>query len=293
MDLQRTDPAQFAELVAELLRVRVTRLVALSGGNINTAHRVELADGTRVFAKHNRHAPPGLFAAEARGLEWLRETNTVLVPRVLSVTQEPIQLLLLEYFEPASPTVGDWERFGRQLAEMHRFGARTYGDLPHNFIGTLSQDNTTHETWFQFWVHRRLEPQVRSAIDAGKIPRAWLRRFEQLFEATLHVLVEPEFPERIHGDLWSGNVLTSERGIAVIDPAAYGGHGEVDLAMMRLFGGFDARTFAAYAEVRGSCAPGLSERLRLYQLYPLLVHVNLFGGSYVGAVRAVLDEFVG
>src|SRR5690606_14472481 len=114
---------------------------------------------------------------------WLSETNTVPVPRVLHVASEPTQLLLIDYVEAAPATVADWEQFGRQLAGMHSFGASSYGKLPNNFIGTLVQDNTVHHTWYQFWVYRRLEPQVRLAIAAGNVPRTWAGGFQLLFGA--------------------------------------------------------------------------------------------------------------
>jgi len=164
-----------------------------------------------------------------------------------------------------------------------------FGASHANFIGTLPQDNTCEQSWASFWIERRLEPQFRRVVDTGKAPARWLARLPRLYERVRKLIVEPARPERIHGDLWSGNVIMSGAwGPVLVDPAAYGGHGEVDLAMMRLFGGFEPRVYAAYAEVRGH-APGAEERLGLYQLYPLLVHANLFGGSYVGSVDALVS----
>jgi fructosamine-3-kinase len=180
------------------------------------------------------------------------------------------------------------EQLGRRLAHLHRAGAPAFGFDEPNFIADLPQDNSPCDTWPQFYVARRLEPQLRAAIDAGRAPARWARDFAPLFARMAELTGPPEPPARLHGDLWGGNVLADEQGApCLIDPAVYGGHREVDLAMLRLFGGAGARCFAAYDET-WPLAPGHGDRVRLYQLYPLLVHVNLFGGSYVDAVESAL-----
>jgi fructosamine-3-kinase len=284
--------AALGEALGRALGAAVTALRQLSGGDINEAFEVSLADGRVVFAKTNASAPRAMFPAEAQGLAWLAEAGALRIPRVLAVSRPddagPAWLALEAI--TAAPRARDFdEALGHGLAALHRFGAPGFG-LPYdNFIGRLPQGNAPAATWPEFYRARRLEPQLRRAVQAGLVSPALRRRFDDLF-ARLDTLVgPPEPPARLHGDLWGGNLLVDDTGgPCLIDPAVYGGHREVDLAMMRLFGGFGARVFRAYDEAY-PLADGHDDRVPLYQLYPLLVHVNLFGGSYVGGVAAALD----
>lgn len=277
--------------IADVTGSPVRELQALSGGDINSAYQVNLNDGRRLFVKSNRLSPPGMFQEEARGLRWLAEAKALAIPNVIAVHEDPYPFLLLEYLPATVANNADWELLGRGLARLHSTSADTFGALPDNYIGSLSQDNRSTPTWVEFYWQRRLIPQVSLAMDAGRIPARWSRRFTALEAHLCERLVEPPVPERVHGDLWSGNVVfVSERGPCLIDPAAYAGHGEMDLAMMRLFGGFAPRVFDAYAEVR-PLAEGSEERVALYQLYPLLVHVNLFGGGYAAQVERILSQY--
>ncbi len=265
---------------------------ALSGGDINEAYEVALEDGRRIFVKTNARSPKGMFAAEARGLGWLAEAGALRIPHVLAVSSaadEPA-FLALELLATGRPARDFDDRLGQGLAELHRQGAPGFGLDHDNFIGRLPQKNDwpPNATWAEFYRSRRLEPQLRRAVDAGLAPSQMRSGFERLF-AELPDLVGPaEPPARLHGDLWGGNLLCDDAGApCLIDPAVYGGHREVDLAMMRLFGGFGARAFAAYREA-WPLAEGHEDRVPLYQLYPLMVHVNLFGGGYVGSVESAL-----
>lgn len=280
------------DVLEETLDSKVTRTSALGGGSINEAAEVSLADGRRVFVKTHAHPPPGMFSAEARGLRWLDEARAVRVPRVLSVSDTGPAYLALEMISP-SRRRGDFdETLGRALAALHAFGAPSFGLDHDNFIGSLNQSNATAPDWPTFYWASRLEPQLRRAVDRGLIG-ASLRSQLGSLGRTLPELVGPaERPARLHGDLWGGNLHVDETGApCLIDPAVYGGHREMDLAMMRLFGGFGPRVFAAYAEAM-PLAPGAAGRVSLYQLYPLLVHVNLFGASYVGSVSRAVAEYV-
>jgi fructosamine-3-kinase len=276
----------------------------VSGGDINRAFAVTLVDGRRLFVKANARQPRGMFAAEARGLRWLAEAKVLRVPEVIAVgsfaepsdsASEAPGFLALELLEAASPARDFDERLGRGLAALHRFGAPAFGLDHDNFIGRLPQGNAPLEHvsgWPAFYRSRRLEPQLRRAVDGGLASSRMQRGFARLFAELDDLVGPPEPPARLHGDLWGGNLLCDERGApALCDPAVYGGHREIDLAMMRLFGGFGTRVFAAYAEA-WPLADGHEARVPLYQLYPLMVHVNLFGGSYVGQVEAVLDRLV-
>jgi fructosamine-3-kinase len=279
--------------VEAALGASVRRALPVAGGDINAVHRAELSDGRVVLVKANERAAPAMFPAEARGLEWLREARALRVPQVIRVSSgEPDEasFLVLEYLEPA-PRGSDFEeRLGRGLSALHRFGAPAFGLTSDNFIGRLPQENTGHRSWADFYRERRLLPQLRLADTLGHATRPMRKGFDRLFARLPELLGPEEAPSRLHGDLWAGNVHTDEHGEpCLIDPAAYGGHREVDLAMMRLFGGFGERCFSAYAEA-SPLAAGHGERVALYQLYPLMVHVNLFGGAYIGAALRVLAE---
>lgn len=278
--LQRALEAQLNTRLLGAQRVR--------GGDINQAFKVVCADGSRLFVKHHPSAPAGMFRAEAHGLEWLTQTATVRVPAVRLVHDRAPAFLVLEWLQPDERAADFDERLGRELAALHRASSAHFGLAHANFIAVLPQDNTPTDSWPEFYRARRLEPQLRLAVDAGRATRSMTSGFERLF-ARLHGRVEPcEPPARLHGDLWGGNVMVGPQGLPyLIDPAVYAGQREVDLAMMELFGGFSRRTFDAYHEAY-PLTPGHAQRMEIYQLYPLMVHVNLFGGGYAAQVEAIL-----
>jgi fructosamine-3-kinase len=261
---------------------------ALSGGDINEAFRVTLADGRAVFVKCNADAHPDMFPCEAEGLAWLAEPEALAVPRVLAVGPG---FLALELYEPKGRVADFDERLGRGLAALHRAGAPSFGWKRDNFIAVLPQDNERASNWPLFYAERRLLPLARRAVESGRGSRGLVRSVEALAAKLPELLGPPEPPARLHGDLWGGNLHATTDGLpALIDPAVYGGHREIDLAMMRLFGGFSPRVFAAYQEA-WPLAPGAGDRVPLYQLYPLLAHVNLFGGGYAASVQDILERF--
>jgi fructosamine-3-kinase len=284
--------------VTRITGVAVVGLRPVSGGDINQAFEVTLADGRAFFAKTNQGQPARMFAAEARGLAWLAEARALRLPHVVAVSSDDAPhgqgFLLLERIT-AGRKSGDFdERLGRGLAALHLAGASRFGRDHDNFIGSLPQDNRPADdpTWAAFFRQRRLEPQLALAVKRGLASKTMRDGFDRLY-SSLETLVGPdEPPARLHGDLWAGNHLVDESGAPVlIDPAAYAGHREVDLAMMRLFGGYGPRVFEAYEEAF-PLADGHEERVPLYQLYPLLVHVNLFGGAYIGSVEEALNALV-
>ena len=275
--------------LASVLGAAPATIRALSGGDISEAYAVTLTNGREAFVKTSRHLVPGMFPAEARGLAWLGEAAAVRVPRVIATDE---RFLVLELIRPGGPRRTFDEDLGRALAALHRAAPARFGLDHDNFIGRLPQANTPADGWADFYRSRRLEPQVRRAADAGLIPPGLRRAFSRLFTALPELAGPDEPPARLHGDLWGGNLVCDDQGgPCLIDPAVYGGHREIDLAMMRLFGGFRDRTFAAYHEAH-PLAEGYLERVPLYQLYPLLVHVNLFGGSYVAGVEAAVNTLI-
>jgi fructosamine-3-kinase len=280
--------------IERALSSRILEAAHVAGGDINEAFELELEDGRRIFLKTNRSADGAMFPAEARGLAWLSEVSSLRVPSVLAVSSgDPTDppFLLLEFLNSARPRAGFDEELGRGLASLHRAGAPSFGLDHDNFIGRLPQQNRPHGSWAEFYGSERLLQQLELARAAGRAPSELCRGIERL-AARLPDLVGPaEPPARLHGDLWGGNLHVDELGApCLIDPAVYGGHREVDLAMMRLFGGFGRRVFEAYAEAY-PLAPGHEARVQLYQLYPLLVHLNLFGQSYTAQIMHALQRY--
>jgi len=270
------------EAIGRALGARVVSSSVISIAHGRTATRVRLDDGRDVFAKSGEAR---VVEAEARGLRWLGEGGAR-VPRVLATTEKA---LVLEWIDAASPRSGAVEAFGRQLAALHRSGAPTFGLDHDNWLASIAQTNTPRADWPTFYAEQRLVPLLTRAVDRGAAS-ARLRRGVEDVRRTIRDRVGPdEPPSRLHGDLWSGNVLWDAQGAVLIDPAVVGGHREVDLAMMRLFGGFDRRTFDAYGEA-APLAAGHRERVPLYQLLPLLAHCVLFGGGYVASVEEALDS---
>jgi fructosamine-3-kinase len=260
---------------------------SVSGGDINEAHQAQLADGRWVFVKSNPDAPAGMFGAEARGLDWLGQARALRVPKVLA---QGADFLVLELIRTGRRKSDFDELLGRGLAALHRAGAPSFGLDHDNFIGRLEQANQPLPTWSEFYRERRLLPQLRLAVDGQRASVAMRRGFDRLLPRMEEFVGPPEPPARLHGDLWGGNAMVDEQGLpCLIDPAVYGGYREIDLAMMRLFGGFGPRVFAAYDEALPP-SPGHETRVPLYQLYFLMVHVNLFGGSYVASVEHALTR---
>jgi fructosamine-3-kinase len=201
--------------------------------------------------------------------------------------------LALEWIARGRPAAGHDEALGRGLAALHQAGAPAFGLAEDNFIGSLPQRNGHADWWPDLYGERRLEPLARMAVEDGRLAPAFLGDLERLRARLPDLCGPPEPPARLHGDLWGGNAMTDAAGAPVlIDPAVYGGHREVDLAMMRLFGGFSATVFAAYDEAH-PLAAGHEDRVELYQLYPLLVHVVLFGGGYARSAERILRRYAG
>jgi protein-ribulosamine 3-kinase len=273
----------------------LSHVSAAGGGDINQTCGIELADGRRLFVKTHDAAPQGMYVCEARGLAWLAQTRTLRVPEVIVATEADAEgpaCLVLETIELGRRSSTFDEALGAGLARLHQTGAASFGFDHDNYIALLPQANGSLATWPRFYAERRIGPQTQLALRSGRIAAKLARRLDTLCEKLEALLGPAEPPARLHGDLWSGNLLCDAQGQpCIIDPAVYGGHREMDLAMMRLFGGFSERVFAAYEAVY-PLAPGHSERVPLYQLYPLLVHVNLFGGHYAAQVEQLLARWV-
>jgi len=281
--------AALGTAVGAALGRAVSSVTAVGGGCISDAGRIELAGGLTVFAKAAAGLPVGLLDVEAAGLAWLGEVPGVHVPEVVAATPE---VLVLEWIEPGARTATTDEALGRGLATLHRAGAATFGWHRDGFIGIVPQRNTPPSgDWCRFWITRRIEPLVTRAIAAGTLDPRARPLVDRLADRLPERAGPAEPPARVHGDLWHGNVHVDQDGRPwLVDPAAYGGHREVDLAMLGLFGSPSPAVAAAYDEVF-PLAAGWQERLALWQLEPLLTHTVMFGGSYGASALAVLDRF--
>jgi fructosamine-3-kinase len=266
----------------------------VGGGDINEAFQVRLADGRLAFVKSRAGAGPGEYEAEAAGLRWLAEPGFVRTPEVLEVHE---RYLALEWVAPGTLSEAGAEELGRALALTHRAGAADYGAPPGAGraagFGSLRLPNEPAEDWASFYGEQRLRPLARLARERGALDAGAVVAVERVCER-LQELCGPDEPiARLHGDLWAGNVMGGADGRAwLIDPSCYGGHREVDLAMLRLFGAPSGRVFAAYEE-EWPLADGWEARVELYQLLPLLVHALLFGGSYAGAAERAARRYAG
>ncbi len=290
------DDALFS-LFGSSVRIKSTHRIA--GGDINQAYGLELTDGTRVFMKMNSRKNASFFSAEAVGLAAVADTGVIGTPKVLGSgvdeAKDDCSFLLLEFIEGNKRISDYWGMFARQLAAMHKAETSalvnngTYGFFCDNFIGSGKQKNTAHESWIQFFRDCRLEPQFRKAADYFGTED--FRRIGRLLDHLEDILVEPEYPSLLHGDLWSGNVITGNDGrVWLIDPAVYVGCAEADIAMTELFGGFPPQFYDIYKET-GLLLPGYGRRKNLYNLYHLLNHLNLFGRSYLPAVGQIVREY--
>jgi fructosamine-3-kinase len=263
----------------------------VGGGDINEAFRVVLADGREAFVKTRPDAAPGEYAAEAAGLRWLAEPGALRTPRVLEVDD---RYLALEWIERGRLDAAGVEELGSGLAATHMAGAESFGatgELGSAGFGSLRLPSDPTEDWPTFYAERRLRPLARIARERSALSSAGIEAVERVCDRIAELTGPPEPPARLHGDLWSGNVMADTEGRPwLIDPSAYGGHREVDLAMLRLFGAPSERVFDAYEE-RAPLAGGWQQRIELYQLLPLLVHALLFGGSYRGAVERIAQRY--
>lgn len=255
----------------------VANIEPVSGGDINLAWRVELTDGRSLFVKTHSSAPPGMYAAEAAGLAWIGG-GPLRVPRVVVACDS---FLALEWLDLGARGGRAFEaELGRGLAGLHRRGAPAFGHTGTSFLATLAQDNTAEDDVVTHWIERRVRPLcTRAKLGLDRQLDALAQRRDRFGPR--------ESPARLHGDLWWGNVVASGGAPVLIDPAVYGGHREVDLAMLALFGGISDAVIDAYSEV-WPLDPGWRERVPVWQLYPLAAHAVLFGGGYGAQVARLL-----
>lgn len=279
--------------VQQKLNARIEDIHSVSGGSINRAAKIRLSDGTNCFLKWNAGADPDMFVKEEMGLNLLATADTDLcIPEVFGTgkTAEGTGFFIQEFVPEGKAQASSSENFGRSLATLHQHREQQYGLDHDNYIGRLPQSNRRHDDWIDFFIEERMEPQLRLATDAQKFELSIVAQFESMYQQ-LPDIFSDEPPALLHGDLWGGNYFFDPEGRATVyDPAVYYGHREIELAFTHLFGGFSNTFYKAYEETY-PLEPGFRGRKDLYNLYPLLVHTNLFGGSYARQVKGIVRRF--
>lgn len=283
--------------------VAIAETDRLSGGDINKAYGLTLTNGKHIFMKANAKQNAAFFTAESAGLTAIAKTGVIATPEILCTGTDDgedvgYSFLLLKFINSVKKQKNYWIDFAHNLAAMHKAETSIYFDddskfgfFQDNFIGARPQINTPCDSWISFFRDNRLLPQFKAAdLYFDEVDRTQITK---LLDHLEDFMIEPEKPSLLHGDLWSGNVMCGPDGKAMlIDPAAYVGHAEADLAMTELFGGFPPEFYEAYREAK-PLQPGYNNRRDLYNLYQLLNHLNLFGPSYLGPVKSIVAEYVG
>jgi protein-ribulosamine 3-kinase len=293
--MQQPIPIPITEAIRDVISrqapAEITGFTPAQGGCINHGGCLQTTTGDYFLKWNQTKDMLGMFDAESKGLKILKATHAIHVPEVIASDEvDDYQYLLIEYVDRQPARNDYWAVMGQQLANLHQTHGTSYGLDHSNYIGSLPQSNKPHESWRNFFISQRLMPLLEQAIQKRKAPANWHQKFELLFNKFDSLLPE-EAPSLLHGDLWQGNVLVNSIGApCLIDPAVYYGHREVDLAMTRLFGDFDAAFYDAYHEAY-PLLPGFEKRVAIYNLYPLLVHLHLFGSSYVAPIVSTLNAF--
>jgi len=258
----------------------------ITGGDICTAYRAVLDDGRKVFAKTHPAPPAGFFTVEAAGLDLLRVSDGPPVPEVLGAGDDG---LVLRWVEPGRPSADAARAFGRALARLHMAGMSSYGAADDGYIGSLPLPNIARDDWPSFYVENRIDPYLAALTPAQREP------LEAVCVRIAELAGPAETPARIHGDLWSGNLLWGADGqVWLVDAAAaHGGHRETDLAMLQWFGAPHLDAILSSYEAETPLSAGWRGRVALHQVHPMLVHATLFGGSYAERAAAAARSLLG
>ncbi|SFB90720.1 hypothetical protein SAMN04487907_1011124 [Zunongwangia mangrovi] len=275
------------KIIEEKNNLKINNITSLSGGDINDVFLLNTTEGKKVVKMNSATKFPGMFEAEMAGMKALKAAEAIDVPQMIDVyTENDYSCLLMEHRETGSRSSNFWTVFGKQMADLHKNTQPKFGFSEDNYIGSLPQQNNEHENIVDFYNEERLEPQFKlakeQAYDLGDTKK---------FCSELYDLIPQEKPALIHGDLWNGNYLVNAEGSpCLIDPAVAYAPREMDLSMMKLFGGFDSVLFNTYFE-EFPVEKGFDDRVPIWQLYYLLVHLNLFGTGYLGSCKNIIDRY--
>jgi protein-ribulosamine 3-kinase len=285
-------PKEIAEHLSAQLNFGIKDFSYVGGGCINPGGRLRTTQGDFFLKWNSATKFSKMFEAEARGLTLLRKPSVIHIPEVIATASlSQWQFLLLELIEGKKKSPRYWQNLGQQLALLHKNSSPSFGLDHDNYIGSLPQLNQRKNKWVDFFIEQRLRVQVELALKNSEINPQLAVQFELLFKKLPQLLPE-ENPSLLHGDLWSGNLITDSTGEpCLIDPAVYYGNREAEIAFTLLFGGFSTTFYESYNE-NYPLLPGSSTRSDIYNLYPLMVHVNLFGGGYLSQVISILNRFV-
>ena len=265
-----------------------SQIVKLTGGDINEVYQAFLTEKSVVIKINNTQTLPQLFEKEKQGLELLSK-STFIVPKPLKIgTIDDTPFLIMDYIEQGSEL--NWAVFGEKLAQLHQIEGKYFGLDHDNYIGSLEQINQECGAWSEFYTNHRLIAFTAKARDQGLFEKKHCNSVEKLCQR-LDELIPVCKPSLIHGDLWSGNLLIHASGHPVlIDPAVYYGHPEMDWAMLSLFGSYPVEALDHYQNLH-PLEKGLNERIDIHQLYPLLVHLILFGSGYLSGIERILKKY--
>lgn len=272
--------------IASQNQIELMDFQRLHGGDINDVYLLKSSENF-VVKINDANRFPGMFDAEAKGLKLLVSSDSFRIPKVINQGDiESQSYLLLEYIVEGTPKTDFAQQFAENLVKLHKTTQETFGLDHDNYIGSLPQKNLSSDSAAEFYISQRLEPQIKMAFDNG----FKFKDVEIVFK-NISDEVPEEPPALIHGDLWAGNYLVDSSGSPVlIDPAVSFASREMDLAMMKLFGGFDAEIFRIYEELFPP-EPEWQKRIKMWQLYYLLVHLNLFGNSYYSGVKNIIKSY--
>ena len=289
-------------MLAEIIKVKIENVLndkildsrSITGGCINDSKIILTKSGNKYFLKTNIHNPADMFHKEANGLGELAKAKVIRIPEVIYCDSE---FILLEAIEQSNKRKDFSEDFGRRFAQLHKYTSKEYGFYEDNYIGSTPQINIAlsneKNDWAKFYFNKRLEFQFRLAEKNGFINDEFRKSFSKL-ENKIESIIKPEseISSLLHGDLWGGNYLVDETGIVfLIDPAVYFGNREADLAMTKLFGGFDCKFYASYNE-EYPLEAGYEYRENIYKLYHILNHLNLFGRSYFSQALSLMKYYL-
>ena len=283
-------PDLIKHFLSTLHKHEIWKFAPVGGGSINDAFRYSLGN-EEFFIKFNNEVE-GIIDREVDGLNAIARLNCIDTPELIAYEKfNDYEILVLRFVNSGLITPKTWDSFGKRLAEMHQKPAPYYGWYQNNFIGSLPQSNDKTNNFIEFFISQRLEPQIKLAKENQYFSAREMKKFDHLFQNLSETLPKTQ-PSLVHGDLWSGNFIIGESETPyLIDPSIHYNFRETDIAFTHLFGGFDSEFYDAY-NYHYPLEPNFQDRIALYNIYPLLVHLNLFGTGYYNSVMSSLNQYV-